>query len=147
MEINLFLRNTAKKIFLLNDYAVSVANSNGFTINLSGNTLEHADQLVDDDCGPVVSVLPIEYERQTKRTDAGKAWAETEPEYKVRLRTLPQTTPKGRRVVVCPATYKDNTACVDCQLCQKANRKTIVGFPAHGRSKRKADTIARGGQL
>ena len=131
----------------LNDYAVSVANGNGFTINLSGNTLDHADQLAHSGCGPVVSVLPIEYERTTKRTDAGKVWAETEAEYKARLRTLPQTTPAGRRVVVCPATYKDDTACVDCQLCQKANRKTIVGFPAHGRSRRKADAIARGGQI
>jgi hypothetical protein len=103
--------------------------------------------LVDADCGPVVSVLPIEYERQTKRTDAGKAWAETEAEYKAQLRTLPQTTPQGQRVVVYSATCKDNTACVDCQLCQKANRKTIVGFPTRGRSKRKADTIARGSQL
>lgn len=155
--VKLVEANTGKKGFTfthydvianpVNNYAATVANRNGFTINLSGNTLDHADRLVDADCGPVVAVLPIEYERQTKRTEAGKAWAETEADYKARLRTLPQTTPQGRRVVVCPATFKDNTACVDCQLCQKANRKTIVGFPAHGRSKRKADTIARGGQL
>ena len=34
--------------------------------------------LVDANCGPVVAVLLIEYERQIKRTEAGKAWAETE---------------------------------------------------------------------
>ncbi len=32
-------------------------------------------------------------------------------------------------------------------LCAKANRKTIVGFPSHGRSKRKADVIAQGGRI
>ena len=86
----------------------------------------------------------IDYERTTQKTDAGKVWAETLPEYKDRLTSLPQTTPAGHRLAVCPATYKDDTACKDCKLCQKANRKVIVGFSAHGRSKRKADAIAQG---
>jgi hypothetical protein len=128
----------------LNNYAVTVANRNGFTVNLSGNNVAHADRLVKADCGPVVSVLPIEYERTTKKTEAGKVWAETLPEYKDRLATLPTTTPDGHRLVVCPATFADDVSCANCKLCQKVNRKTIVGFPAHGRSKRKADAIAQG---
>ena len=128
----------------MNDYAVSVANQNGFTVNLSANTLTHADQLAETKAGPVAAVLPIEYERQTMKADTGKVWAETIAEYKARLNTLPTTTPAGRRVVVCPATYQDKMSCVDCQLCQKVKRSAIVGFPAHGRSKRKADAIAQG---
>ena len=42
-----------------------------------------------------------------------------------------------------PATYQEGMSCNDCRLCAKANRKTIVGFPAHGRSKRKADAIVQ----
>ena len=128
----------------MNDYAVSVANKNGFTVNLSANTLTHADQLAETKVGPVAAVLPIEYERQTIKGGTGKVWAETIAEYKARLNTLPTTTPAGRRVVVCPATYQDKMSCVDCQLCQKVKRSAIVGFPAHDRSKRKADAIAQG---
>ena len=57
----------------LNNYALAMANNNGFTINLSGNDVNHADRLADTNCGPVVSVLPIEYERRTERTPAGVA--------------------------------------------------------------------------
>ena len=125
---------------MVNEFAIHAANKNGFTINLSGNNVDHADRLADVDCGPVVSILPIEYQRQGK----GKEYTETEQAYKARLATLPQTTPKGRKIVVCPATYREGMSCNDCRLCAKANRKTIVGFPAHGRSKRKADVIAQG---
>ena len=129
---------------ILNEYALGMANRQGFTINLSGNDTDHADKLAALDIGPVVSVLPIEYERKTERGPNGKQWAETMPEYKARLSTLPGSTPQGNRLVVCPATYQDKTSCKTCGLCQKANRKTIVGFPAHGTSRRKADLVARG---
>ena len=32
--------------------------------------------------------------------------------------------------------------CKTCGLCAIANRKAIIGFPAHGPSKRKASAIA-----
>ena len=128
----------------VNAYALSAANNNGFTVNLSGNTIKHADELADLEIGPVVSIVPLEYERQTKKTDAGKIWAETLEEYKARLQTLPDQTPKARKLVVCPATYSDDVSCKTCGLCQKSNRKTIVAFPAHGTSRRKADAIATG---
>ena len=127
----------------LNNYALAMANNNGFTINLSGNDLNHADRLAETNCGPVVSVLPIKYERRTERTPAGKQWAETVAEYKARLASLPKTTPAGRRLVVCPATYSDDVSCKTCGLCQK-QRARIIGFPAHGTSRRKADAVARG---
>lgn len=101
-----------------NRNAIAAANRNGFTINLSGNTLAHADELADLGIAPVVAVLPAD---TTART---------------------VTTPAGRKVAVCPATYRDDVSCATCGLCQRRDRKVIVGFPAHGASKRKANAIA-----
>lgn len=98
--------------------AVRVANLHGFTINLSANNLDHADELAAHAVAPVVVVLP-----------------ENAP------KTL--TTPQGRKVATCPATYTD-TNCKECQLCQRQDRAVIVGFPAHGAQKKSADIIARG---
>ncbi len=95
--------------------AVADANANGFTINLSGNSPAHADTLADLQIGPVVTVLPD--------TVQGN---------------VDLHTPAGRRIVVCPATYRDDITCASCQLCQRAERKTIVGFPAHGQARAKA---------
>jgi hypothetical protein len=96
---------------------IADANRGGFTVNLSANNLAHADELAALDIGPVAAVLPADFNgRKT-------------------------TTPQGRLVAQCPATYND-TSCKDCGLCAKANRKVIVGFPAHGNSKRKASAVA-----
>jgi len=100
-----------------NAITVNSMNHLGFTVNVSANNLEHADKLCDLDIAPVATVLPIE---QTTNT----------------------VTPKGRKVVVCPATYKDDVSCADCMLCEKRDRKVIVGFPAHGTAKKKAAAIA-----
>lgn len=100
---------------------VMYANHNGFTINLSANDLEHADSLVAENIGPVTVVLPSTVQgNQTLKT------------------------PNGRKVVVCPATYRDDISCATCQLCAHAFRDCIVGFPAHGASKKKASTVAQG---
>ena len=110
---------------------------NGFVVNLSGNNLNHADKLADLDIAPVTTVLPIEYER----TSAKGEWTETLAEYKQRIDIRNVTTPSGRKVTVCPATYMDDVSCEDCQLCARL-RDAIVGFPAHGSGKKKADAIA-----
>jgi len=103
---------------LLNRAAIKSANAKGFTINLSANNLDHADKLTDLGIGPVATVLPHDFdERKT-------------------------TTPKGRLVAQCPATYSDDVTCKTCGLCQKQSRRVIVGFPAHGNSKRKASAVA-----
>ena len=101
-----------------NRAAIATANAKGFTINLSANNLDHADKLTDLGIGPVATVLPHNF-------DARKT-----------------TTPKGRIVAQCPATYRDDVTCKTCGLCQKQSRKVIVGFPAHGNSKRKASAVA-----
>jgi len=99
--------------------AIKRANESGFTVNLSGNNLQHADSLASLAIGPVVVVLPIDATENT-------------------------VTPQGRRVVVCPATQRDNVSCATCKLCAIAKRDSIIGFPAHGASKRKAESIAQG---
>ena len=97
------------------------ANHDGFTVNLSANTLAEADQFADLGIAPVVVTLPI---KQTTNT----------------------TTPAGRRVVVCPATQRDDVTCESCKLCSVQMRGVIVGFPVHGSRKRIANDqlIARG---
>ena len=98
--------------------AIAHANANGFTINLSANNLAHADSLAALEIAPVAVVLPSNVTGNVKLA-----------------------TPQGRKVVVCPATYRDNVSCASCGLCA-LQRDAIVGFPAHGVQKRKADVIA-----
>ena len=92
--------------------AIAYANAHGFTVNLSANNVRHADALADLDIAPVVTVLPATVNGNVKLT-----------------------TPNGRKIVVCPATYRDEVTCASCQLCQRVNRQVIVGFPAHGSKK------------
>lgn len=95
---------------------IEAANEMGFTINLSGNNLAHADKLADLNIGPVVAVVPSNV-------------------------TENHVTPKGRKVVICPATQDEHTTCYNCGMCQLA-RDFIIAFPAHGNSVKKADLVA-----
>jgi hypothetical protein len=108
---------THHKMTPQNAEAVKAANVDGFTINLSANNLPHADEFAALGVGPVVTVLPTDQLENTQ-------------------------TPGGRRVVVCPAVTRDNVSCATCGLCSR-QRDAIVGFPAHGASKRRVDAIAR----
>jgi hypothetical protein len=96
--------------------AIAHANANGFAVNLSGNTLDHADSLADMGIAPVTVVV---------QSDA----------------VSNMSTPKGRKVVICPATIRDDVSCATCGLCAIVKRDCIVGFPAHGNGKRKVDAI------
>lgn len=98
--------------------AIKSANAKGFTVNLSGNDLAHADSLYDLDIGPVVVVLPKDARESV-------------------------TTPKGRKVIVCPAVVRDDVTCATCGICAKI-RKAVVGFPAHGAGAKRAGKIASG---
>lgn len=100
--------------------AIRDANAGGFTVNLSANDLHDADRLAALNIGPVAVVLPAEQTRATK-------------------------TPQGRPVAICPAVLSDNVNCANCGLCANPARKAIIGFPAHGSSKRKASRVAMGG--
>jgi len=97
---------------------VQHANALGFRINLSANNLSHADQLYETGVAPVVTILP----ESAKPSDKLE-------------------TPQGRKVVICPATYRDDVTCMTCGICAQ-ERKAIIGFPAHGVQKRKANVVA-----
>lgn len=102
-----------------NALLIAQANESGFAVNLSADNLSEADSLAAMGIGPVVVVLPAEQTRAVK-------------------------TPQGRHVAICPATISDNVTCATCGLCAEIGRKAIIGFPAHGTSKRKASAIAEG---
>lgn len=94
----------------------------GYAINLSANSVAHADRLAELAIAPVVVVLPASVDGREN--------------CKIR-------TPGGRLVVVCPATYRDDVTCASCGICASRNpKRPIVGFPAHGNTKRRASTIA-----
>jgi len=101
-----------------NSDLVSQANKDGFTINLSANNIDHADKLKALNVGPVAVVLPSSVQGNQKLT-----------------------TPNGNKIVVCPATYRDDVSCKSCGLCAM-QRDAIVGFPAHGVQVKRADKIA-----
>lgn len=95
------------------------ANQHGFTINLSGNSPMHADELKALDIGPVVTIVDEWEKGQAKIIK----------------------TPGGNGIVICPAVTSDNVTCASCGLCANPDRKSIVGFPVHGTGKKKAKTI------
>lgn len=115
--------NIGRRGFTYTHYEPSIANNAqyikgcndfGFTVNLSANTLEHADKLYSLNIGPVAVVLESS---QTSNCE----------------------TPQGRKVVICPAISRDDTTCATCGLCAISDRKVIIGFPAHGTGAKKAE--------
>jgi hypothetical protein len=102
-----------------NRRAIATANRNGFTINLSANNLDHADELTSLNIGPVVTLAPADQRENGE-------------------------TPQGRKVTVCPATTRDDVTCAACKLCAVANRTTIIAFPVHGASHKRAATAMKG---
>ena len=61
-----------------------------------------------------------------------------------------QSAPFDTTIVRCPAEYREGFSCRDCgngvPLCARLDRDYIIGFTAHGPSKRKAaDVTTRGG--
>ena len=100
-----------------NRAAVRSAIKSGFVINLSGNSLAHADRLAKTGL-PVATVVPGDTKTPTLKT------------------------PAGNLVVVCPAQRMNNKTCASCGLCSKANRSFIIGFLPHGTGARKVNSIA-----
>jgi hypothetical protein len=118
--------NKGKMGFTYTHHALSVenlksiekANKNGFTVNVSANTVQAATLLKQTSKLPVVCILPIDAPNVQTVNDV--------------------------KVVACPAEKSDKVTCSTCQLCQHANRDFVIGFRAHGVSKKKVDIIARG---
>lgn len=105
----------------VNRMIVGVANQEGFTINLSADNPAHADELAALGIAPVVTLLPADTDKHSLRT------------------------PGGRRIVVCPATYRDDSTCKSCGACADASTgRHIIGFTVHGPRAKTADQLARG---
>jgi hypothetical protein len=107
----------------LNLALIRHANRAGFTVNLSANSLEHADRIIDTTWRtggrlPVVVLLP---------SDAPASLV----------------TPGGRRVVTCPAQLREGVTCKTCRLCSRSDRSVVVGFRAHGSQAKGASRIAQ----
>lgn len=102
-----------------NALLVQDANVKGFTINLSGNDIAHADKLKALNIAPVVVLMPRDAEKVTM-------------------------TPEGNKVVICPAENSDKVTCLSCGLCQLPERDYIIGFRAHGTAAKTVDLIAKG---
>lgn len=100
-----------------NAAAIRQANAAGFTINLSANNPAEADRLAALGVGPVACIVP---------PDATKAFK----------------TPDGRHVSICPASVRPDVTCSSCGICAIAQRKAIIGFPAHGTGVKKVIRIA-----
>jgi hypothetical protein len=90
---------------------VRFANQSGFVVNLSADTIAEADAKKALGIAPVAVVLPHD------ATHGG-------------------ITPAGNRVVLCPASMRDDVTCASCKLCSWADRQVIIGFPAHGSKKK-----------
>lgn len=96
--------------------ALRAANAAGFIVNLSANSIGHADTLSKLGL-PVAAVVP---------QDSPDRF----------------TTPGGNRVVVCPAQRVAGMSCDKCRLCAKSNRGFIVGFKPHGAASKAVNQIA-----
>ena len=91
----------------------------GFVMNKSCYSLEDVDEAMD--AGVPATVL----------------WKST-------FKGRNQTTPKGRKVVGCPAQLSDDISCSNCggnkgPLWARMNRNFAVGFWAHGKAKKRVD--------
>lgn len=99
-----------------NQAAILHANQNGFTVNLSANSVSHADKLMALGIAPVITIVHSEQKKNF-------------------------LTPGGNRVLICPATTHDNVSCSRCGLCQRSKRDYIIGFPAHSISYKRVNQI------
>ena len=111
--------------------AVKHANKNGFTINISTESLPAVDKIIDLKL-PAVTVISDKnnYLKPYKGSD-------NRTYYKV---TKQLRTPKGRKVVVCLAQLQENVTCETCQLCTK-QRDFPVAFVAHGNQVKKVNVV------
>lgn len=96
--------------------ALRAANDTGFTVNVSCNTPQDAEETLTAYGLPTVTLVPN-----------AEWW---------------QGSHKRGTVVRCPAETADDVSCATCKLCSVATRDVIVGFTAHGAGKKKTEVIA-----
>jgi len=91
----------------------------GFTVNISTESVEKADQVMTEYNLPAVAVVSSEETRRSWKTET------------------------GRKVLKCPATSADHMTCEKCGLCSQSGRDYIIAFPAHGAAKKTVNTIIK----
>ena len=99
-----------------NQEAIAGANARGLTINLSADSLEVVDRKYALGIGPVVTILP-------------------------RYATKVTYTQGGVRVVTCPNVLNKQITCSNCRICQRSDRRAVIGFPVHGVRWKKAEQV------
>lgn len=116
--------NMGKRGFTYTHYPLTVENLSmmeaataaGFTVNVSCDSLTYSDRVTDITDLPQAVVLPSTTTEKTLHT-AG-----------------------GRKVIVCPATYRNDVMCWNCGICYEASKtRAVIGFPAHGTKKKVID--------
>jgi len=113
-------KGTSKVDAAINRMILQVMNTLGFTVNISANSINHADAIKAAGVkSPVNTVLPERYMKEGIRRE---------------------TTPGGNVLIVCPNPTQGIT-CTEGLLCMQPKRKTIIGFPAHGTGKKRAEAI------
>ncbi len=109
---------THKPLTRDNRACIRGANKHGFTVNVSTESPEQADNAIKANVGPVVVVVPSDVSQNFK-------------------------TPAGNLVVICPATQRDNVTCASCKLCAWSERKVVIGFPSHGAQKESVNRLVQ----
>ena len=103
-------------------------------INYSADSLGSAYVVASNNVAPVVTVVKDSFWKNGKHASIERDDMPTPPV----------------RIVRCPAEYNDDVTCRNCggkdgPLCARLNRDFIIGFTAHGASKKKAATDDPGG--
>ena len=122
--------------------AVKYANTNGFTVNGSTESMTQADEVVNLGV-PAVTIIPTTHEQITSFKSVDPSDGKKKELFKVKGKI---TTPEGRKVVVCPAQRAHPNKCETCKLCTDSKRDYVIAFVAHGNKKNslnsKLSTIA-----
>lgn len=83
---------------------------------MSAESLTQVDEFMSLGIGPVVVALPADQRKAMK-------------------------TPAGNHIAICPTYLDDRMTCASCGICQKVDRRSAVGFPAHGSSKARVEKV------
>jgi len=115
-------KDTCEKAAGKNRTIIEIMNRMGFTVNISCNSLAHADRVVESGINAPITVMV--------------------PEQVMKDGTKRFKTPAGNTVMMCPNVTKGIT-CVECMLCMKPKRKVIIAFPCHGSGKKRAEEVLK----
>ena len=94
---------------------LKTANKQGFTVNISTESEDAADNAVLNSLPAVIVV---------KSTETRRSWF----------------TKNKNKILVCPA-QTSGANCIDCGLCQSRPKNLIIAFLAHGNHAKKIDKI------